>query len=268
MPPSFVVYIDESGDEGFRFQTDDGRKGSSHWFVLSSVVVEKTTDIETTKLIQDVKKLLKRRDTPQDALHFRKLQHNHRIPLIDTIAKAHLKTITVMIHKPQLVNVELFQKRNALYFYASRLLLERVSWYCRDRFSAQSMGDGSAEIMFSNRAGMSYDEFRDHLGQMRENEDDIRIDWNVIKINQIQGHSAKLRGMQIADAVASGMWYGLELDQYGFCESRYATMLKPTVYQHKGRYLGYGLKFFPREADEFIKTQSHLAWLRETYHIQ
>lgn len=265
MTASFVVYIDESGDEGFVFEVDGGGKGSSRWFVLSGVVIEKQHDIETTKLIGAVKKLIGRKDDAQDTLHFRKLAHQHRVPLIDAISKASLKTITVMIHKPSLVNVELFQTRNALYNYASRLLLERVSWYCRDHKTPHTQGDGSAEIMFSNRAGMSYDEFKNYLRHLQQNSDDIRIDWRVIKVDQIQSHSVKLRGMQIADAVASGFFYGVELNQYGFCEPRYATMLKSTVYQNRSRYVGYGFKFFPRETDGLIKQSTHLSWLFEVY---
>lgn len=265
MTASYVVYIDESGDEGFKFQVPGGGKGSSKWFVLSGVVIEKHHDIETTKLISRVKTQLGRQDNEQDTLHFRKLQHNHRVPLIDAIAKSHLKSVTVMVYKPALSNIELFQTRNALYFYASRLLLERVSWYCRDHRNSQVTGDGSAEVMFSNRAGMSYEELKEYLRGLRKSSDEVRIDWNVIHTEQVQSHSVKLRGMQIADAVASGFYHGVELDKYGYSEPRYAQMLHPTVYQRKGRHVGYGIKLFPRETHQLIKEESHLSWLAEQY---
>jgi hypothetical protein len=38
----FRVYIDESGDEGFKF--DQPGKGSSRWFVLSAVVTREEND--------------------------------------------------------------------------------------------------------------------------------------------------------------------------------------------------------------------------------
>ncbi len=46
MPPTFVVYIDESGDEGFLFE-----KGSSEWFIISAAITRKVSDLETVKLI-------------------------------------------------------------------------------------------------------------------------------------------------------------------------------------------------------------------------
>jgi hypothetical protein len=117
---SFVVYIDESGDEGFKFAA-----GSTEWFILSAVVIEKANDLKVVKLIDTVRALLERKD--KEPLHFRKMKHEHRVPLIHAIAQANLKLITVMVHKPSIVNIENFEQKYRLYFYATRLLLERVS---------------------------------------------------------------------------------------------------------------------------------------------
>jgi Protein of unknown function (DUF3800) len=51
---SHVAYIDEAGDEGFKFAVD-GKKGSSEWFVLSAVIVRTEIDIATTKLVDRVR---------------------------------------------------------------------------------------------------------------------------------------------------------------------------------------------------------------------
>jgi hypothetical protein len=61
---SFVVYVDESGDEGFAFK--EPYTGSSHWFVLSAVVTHKCLDLETVKLVDEVRQHLcyKRRQPP------------------------------------------------------------------------------------------------------------------------------------------------------------------------------------------------------------
>lgn len=65
-----------------------------------------------------------------------------------------------LIHKPAISEPEKFAiGRHQLYRYASRLLLERVSWLCRDHRKAGA-GDGFADIAFSNRAQISYDELR------------------------------------------------------------------------------------------------------------
>src|SRR3981081_1447369 len=95
MSAEFVVYIDESGDEGFKFQG-----GSSDWFVLSAVVVKKAEELQTVKLLDGVRVVL---GLPsQKVLHFRNLKHEQRLPLVDAIARAPLCVSTVLVHKPSI----------------------------------------------------------------------------------------------------------------------------------------------------------------------
>lgn len=261
MTASWVVYIDESGDEGFMFD-----KGSPSWFVLSAVVTQKVKDVETVKLVDHVREqILNRKD--HQPLHFRKLKHEHRIPFLHTLSQADLKSIVVLIYKPSIQNIEVFQQKNRMYFYAARLLLERISWYCRDYTTPKIPGDGSAEIIFSNRGGMKYEEFRQYMERIKHQTyfGEVQVDWNVVKTDQITAYSAKRMGLQLADAVASSFFCGVQLNQYGFTEDRYVRMLQPVMYKHLGRFSGYGLKFWPRETEELFKTQSHLTWLRDVY---
>jgi hypothetical protein len=50
MNPTFVVYVDESGDEGFSFGG-----GSSEWFVLSAVVTRKIQDVQMVSLVDRIR---------------------------------------------------------------------------------------------------------------------------------------------------------------------------------------------------------------------
>jgi len=254
---SFVVYVDESGDEGFSFD-----RGSSEWFVLSAVVTRKANDLETVKLVDAVRARLNR--PPRLPLHFRKLRHEHRLPFIEEIAKARLRTISVLVHKPSLGEPEKFDQRYRLYFYSVRYLLERASWLCRDHRKANDPGDGSADIVFSNRSGMSYEEMKDYLDRLRDTSEarGVTIYWDAIRVDQISAHTpGKRMGLQIADAVATGTYYAVQRTQYGHTEDRYIRMLKPVVYHRQGRYLGYGIKFWPREADRLLDAEDRFAWV-------
>ena len=113
MPASFVAYVDESGDEGFKFT-----QGSSEWFVLSAVITRKRYDVQTVKLIDDVRALLKCRS--RKPLHFSHMKHEQRLPYVDTIAKAPLRTTSMLVHKPSLLEPEVFQERHRLYRYIVR----------------------------------------------------------------------------------------------------------------------------------------------------
>ena len=162
MSSSFVAYIDESGCEGFKFLADE--QGSSRWFVLSALVLRKENDLLAVELAKQARMLLKK--PPKHPLHFRHLRHEQRVPLARLIGTASVRTVNVLIHKPSIKEPEVFQQQAyALYRYATRLLVERLSWLCRDNRKA-GYGDGTVEIIFSNRSAMSYDDLRDYLERL------------------------------------------------------------------------------------------------------
>ncbi|MDD4888769.1 MAG: DUF3800 domain-containing protein [Phycisphaerae bacterium] len=257
MSIGFRVYIDESGDEGFKF--DQPGKGSSRWFVLSAAVMRLVNDREVMELVDRVRALLNK--PPREALHFRKLKHEHRLPYVNEIAKAKVRLVNVMVHKPSIREPEKFaSEAHLLYRYATRYLLERVSWLCRDR---RHRADDVAELIFSNRSCMSYDALREYLRRLknRTNEFDVRIDWSALDPERIEAQTHDSRaGLQVADAVASSFYMACELTPQGFNESRYAQMLQPVLYRHDRECIGYGMKFWPREANEC--TEQYLSWLR------
>lgn len=262
MPASFVIYVDESGDEGFKFNADG--TGSSRWFVLAAAITRKSSDLESVKLVDTLRGILKWNRKP---LHFRRMKHEHRLPYIDLIANARIRALAVCVHKPLLKEPETFQQKSVLYHYAARYLLERASWCCRDHYR-EGEGDGSAEIVFSNRAGTSYAEMKEYFGLLQRKSEvgDVRIEWDVIRQDAIRAvnHDAMM-GLQIADAIASAFYFGVQPNTQGFNEPRYATMLHPIVYAHKGRRLGNGLKLWPREADDLVVADQRLAWIRERF---
>jgi hypothetical protein len=90
----------------------------------------------------------------------------------------------------------------------------------------------------------------------------VRIDWTAIDCDdvRIEAHN-KLMGLQIADAVASAMLYGVRQDAHGFTEPRYVNEMHRTVYERDGRRLGYGVKLFPPEAAQKKTPIKGAEWL-------
>lgn len=88
MTSSFRVYIDESGDEGFKFLP--GERGSSRWFVQSAAVVRTVNDLAMMRLVRDARTLLGKE--PRTPLHFRHLRHEQRVPLTRLIGEASLRS--------------------------------------------------------------------------------------------------------------------------------------------------------------------------------
>lgn len=258
----FKVYIDESGDEGFVFNADGS--GSRRWLVLSALIVRRSNDLQLVGLMRSVRELLAKR--PNQQLHFSDLKHEQRVPYVRKIAGAPVRTVTILVHKPSIKEPEKFQSEKfLLYRYATRYLLERVSWLCRDQRTAKE-GDGRADLIFSNRSSMSYEDLRGYLHVLKSQSDpmDVRIDWSVIDPESVRAvNHDQLAGLQAADAVASSFYYAVALNRYGEAEAKYASLLMPTVYQHKQSRLGYGLKFWPEDLGKLKSANPHLAWFAD-----
>jgi hypothetical protein len=246
MKPSFIVYIDESGDEGFVFHPDGS--GSSRWFVLSAAVIRQANDLKMVSCLREAREVLGK--APKTPLHFVDLKHDQRVPYARRVGGLPMRTVSVLVYKPLIREPEKFQNtKYLLYRYATRMLLERVSWLCRGH-RKEGEGDGFAEVIFSNRSNMSYEEIREYLRlllkQALEDPEKIQVDPTVIDPERIRSvDHAKLAGLQVADAVASGLHFALKVNRYGETESGYLTHLTKTIFRHRGVAMGYGLKVWP-----------------------
>ncbi|MBD3676048.1 MAG: DUF3800 domain-containing protein [Planctomycetaceae bacterium] len=232
MTHSFEVYIDESLDEGFKF---DGQNESSTWFVLSALVIKKENDLKLVELTRECRELLGKPD--KHDLHFRKLKHEQKVAYLKQIPSVPIRTITVACNKRELNEPEYLQQGYNLYYYCVRYLLERVSWLCREH-QRNVEGNGQARIIFSNRSAMSYDEIKDYLKRLREKES-IQIDWSVIDEENIIAIPHRLRaGFQLVDAVAGAYAAMLEKNHYGDIETRYVKEILRVAYRNNGSLFG------------------------------
>lgn len=249
----FRVYVDEAGDEGFKFLPN--HSGSSRWFVLTAVVIRTARDSELLKLARDVRTLL--RKDAKHPLHFRHLRHEQRVPFVRRIGLCALRHVSVLIYKPSIADPKAFQQNAySLYRYATRLLVERVSWLCRD--NAED-GRSRAELIFSNRSAMSYDQLREYLGRLRDCPD-VRIHWPSIEIEAVRAVShEKLAGLQIADAVATSAFYAVHRSQYGEVEPGYLRHLARNIYRNRRSVDGYGLKFWCDQPEEIRRVLAIVA---------
>lgn len=248
MKTDFVVYVDEAGDEGFKFL--DGERGSSRWFVLSATIIRKSNDLDMVKLAREARLLLGKPD--KYVLHFRELKHEQRVPLVRLIAGSPIRSVNIMVHKPSIRNPETFQQEaHKLYRYCTRLLLERVSWLCRDHANG---GTCAADLVFSNRSAMSYDDLRSYLSLLLKQSavnTDISIHWPAISCENVRAvNHDKLAGLQVADAVASSMFFAANKTQYGEVEDRYYRILRKILFRKDGRADGYGLKIWCTDDSE------------------
>ncbi len=248
-PTGFVTYIDESGDEGFVFNPDG--TGSSRWFVLSGVVTRRINDLQMVECLKDARKVLGK--APKAPLHFAELKHEQRVPYIRRVGDLDIRTINIAVYKPSIKNPAQFQgKKYLLYFYMTRFLVERLSWLLGRSNTGRPGRNKSTEIIFSDRSNMSYAEIRNYLRRLirQANVDPIkvRIDDSVIDPRRVRSvQHSQLAGLQVADAVATGVHFALKLNRYGETENAYFSHIAKTLYRHNGKVQGYGMKFWPEE---------------------
>jgi hypothetical protein len=266
MTSSFRAYIDESGDEGFKFRKSSNEEASSDWFVLAAFVTRKKTDLEVVKVIDQVRQEFQL--NPRKHIHWKNLKHPQKVRYTQIIAALQARIIAVCVHKPSLLEPETFQDRYRLYFYAVRYLIERISWLARDFHNPDKWGgDGTVQLIFSNRQGMSYSEMKDYLRLLEKQKQigrDIRIEFDKIPIDKLGTQTpGRSMGLQLADAVAGAFFNAIERDKFGNTEPRYLRTLLPILYHHTNRCQGYGFKIVPREATANLKKEENLKWLLE-----
>ena len=80
------------------------------------------------------------------------------------------------------------------------------------------------------------------------------IEWPILDPQLLRAvNHDQLAGLQLADAVASGIFYAVHRTQYGEVEDRYLRLLGRTVYRRNGVLEGFGLKFWCEDAAEVTR---------------
>lgn len=263
MTHSFIAYIDESGDDGLpgHYRQPGVSGGASHWLSIGAVVWRQSRDLDAAQWAKAIIEKLppQRRNKP---LHFADLRHPERIMAINGIRRRSMRLTCVIANKP-VIPAGTYVRKNQLYHYMSRYLIERVSWLCRDTRRVVPEGDGKVKIIFARRGGMSTDDFKNYMHLLQAADDpDISIHWPVIDIDGIEAHDQAAKfGLQLADIAVSGLTAALELDLYGNVEPRFARSLKPIVYHRGANYRSYGTKIVP-PAEQLVLNAQQLEFLQ------
>jgi hypothetical protein len=240
----FHAYIDEAGDEGFK-------PGATSWFVLSAIVVEEERDREVAHSINDIKLRLWG-VTSNQPLHWSKLKHEKKRVVVQELLRHDFTIISVAFEKKYLDRTRFdshYDRANrmkfrwAMYFYATRLLAERLCRYA-------TRHGRRVRVFFENRGSISYSELRAYLTAMTVSPGPYgksTISGGVI--SSVSAHNKEtLKLLQIADACSGALFDALEPDKYGNgnIEESYVLAIKDKYDRYSGKLWGYGIKLFPR----------------------
>lgn len=262
MAHSYLAFIDESGDDGIgNFREIGGRGGASRWFIITACVYRASRDNDAVAWRDEIKKSCAKKNQDR-AIHFADFDHHQKRAACQILARKPIRFISAITRK-DVPAAAIFKEKNQLYFYLTRYVIERLSWFAKSMRREVREGDGRVQITFSRRGGMSYPGFREYLERLKlKGPDEVTIHWPVIDIEGIRAESHSLRaGLQLADCGARAVAEALEPDRFGNVESSYLKILQKSIYHSpKGNYLSYGLKFLPNIEGAQLNAQQQEAF--------
>ena len=253
----FVAYIDESGDDGLKRVKPLDANGSSEWFILSAVVVRSSREPEVGRWQRDM--LARFNHSQRGDIHYRKLIPAKKRIACEIIAEQPVRLFAVMSNKKNIKgyrNPRTHPEKNYLYWWLTRLLLERVTRFCADASKVLYGRPLPIKLIFSLRNSMSYDRLFAYLRLLRlETETGHlflpgEIAWPVIDLDQIRAVAHKNEaGVQLADVVAGAFYDAVCMERRAPCDPQFAKLLIPRLYRSKRKViLGYGVKPMPQLA--------------------
>lgn len=242
-----VCYIDEAGDEGFGKLRLPGSGGQSKWLFIGGLIVAASNDRFMPAWRDELSSHLYA-DKPRRDLHFRNLQHHHRVAACIYLSQKPIGICVVGSNKQTIIGSgreNAFKRKGYLYNYLVRYLLERVTLTCKRKSE-----NAKLRLVFSRRGGTDYQSMREYMFLMRDGREVVRparsVDWTVLHPDDIivENHS-KHAGLQIADIVTSATAAAFEPNRFGHVEPRYALELCSRYIMDAGAITGCGLTVVP-----------------------
>ena len=186
-------------------------------------------------------------------LHFRTLNHAQRVAAVKLLAEKPMGVCVVASNKETILDAvekETFKKKQHLYNYLVRFLMERLTELCARKAKVEAVESARLFVTFSRRAGTDYQVMRDYFGFMRDGKEKLQpvrsVDWSVFSPADVRVENHSMRaGLQIADVVTSATYAALEPNEFGDVEPRYALLLKNRFLRRRKHILDCGLTIIP-----------------------
>ncbi len=256
----YTAYIDESGDDGFNF--DDG---SSDFIVLGAIVAR------TNKLDNFAEALRRARSAARKSSgwvfpSFKKLNNApaQRWLIASCFADVPHQTCCVLVYKRGLTEPGWERNKEDLYFHASKFLLERVSWACRDTNKKMPEADLRCRIVFSRRGGLRYENFQRYVRTLASDPVTYgtKAEWSHIDPDLItwEDHSDENACHLAADHFTSAIGCAVERKDYGQFDDRYARIWHSKIYHFNNKREGNGFKIWPESGTPYLKSDPRGFW--------
>lgn len=268
----YIAYIDEAGDDGLEKIRTPKQSGASEWMVISAVLIKAERESEVVPWVKDIIKKLRQHQITH--LHFRNLRPDKKLIVCSEIATLSLRLFAVLSHKRNMqgyknLHAEKAKVNRTAWFYCwmTHLLLERVTDYCGRRTFLDYGETRTIRFEFSDRGGVNIEDIRAYykylgdqskMGMLYNSTFDL--DRSVVDPKEMFTFPNRMRaGLQLADALASGFFAGLEFSSDGSTKPELAEAFLPRIcMDRKGKKYGFGVKLMPTWVPNLPPEQAEL----------
>lgn len=252
---SYVLYIDEAGDDGLTKVKPLDSNGATEWLCISGLLVRAENEHLIVDWVRSIRKDINAVQGP--ALHFRNLSPTKKKRACSLLAKHPVRSFCVLSNKKNMRgwDNERAAKRGGkqwFYNFCVRLLMERVTDFCH-RDSMKNFGEVKPiKVVFSERGGHSYGQtmaYWELLKTQASGEStylrkrEIRL--STLRFNLV--HYAphwQVAGLQLADIVASAFYSAADPSLKNW-NLQPAKALRPTIPKENGSTKDYGVVLQP-----------------------
>jgi hypothetical protein len=254
--PLWHAYVDECGDRGWKLRpekpTPATDRGASGIFGATVVLVPDGAQSAILTAWEAAGVDIGR--PPGTPIHWVNVKgHSQRRHLAQTLgARNDLKTISVVLCKRHLPNAGAIRNAEYLYNWTLRLLLERISWFAKDR-------GAEVTLTFAQIKGIAPTIINAYLTLLKGRS--TNIEWRHVRLPAKVDTPANRAMLQLADTASGAVYQAFEPDEFGSTEQVYLSDMKPVIWRrHPGGSLaGRGLKLgpWPDPTEE-----AHVPWFR------
>jgi hypothetical protein len=258
-PYHYVAYIDEAGDPGLNRVKPEDNPGSSEWLILGAAVIGAPNEQHVVPWVRDILQKIK---SQREYLHFTDLRPWNKTTVCYELSTLPVRFFVVCSNKKNMRGyrnpfAEKYENTNWFYAWLTRLLLERVTHFVREKSLEQFQEIKKVRLEFSSRGGLTHPSLNTYFEwlKMKSRGGDMVLPlgdlaWDTMHRDLLHIYSTKQRaGLQLADTVASAFFKACDHLDTGECDPSYAKLLSPRMCRVSdrvgGAVSGYSVKLMP-----------------------
>lgn len=256
----YVAYIDEAGDDGLQKVKPLDPNGASEWLILSAVVVRADREPEIPRWVEEIATRIRHRQ--QNQIHFKSLNDATRTMACRQLANRPVRLFAIASNKKNMKGyrnpfAEKIPSQCWFYCWLTRLLLERVTHFVKNRSTLDFGEIKKLKIVFAKRGGFSYSQLGAYFEWLKLKSSGNALvlplgdlEWSVMDRNfMFVAQPINEPGLQLADVVAGAFFKGCDVYDTKSCDPKFAELLRQRIARwpdtNCGQISGYGIKLMP-----------------------